>query len=233
VKVKELMSTEVVTVGPETSLKAVAKTLTDHRISGVPVVGEGRNVLGVVSEADILFKEKGADERTGGFFGWLLLEGVEAEAKLAARTAGEAMTSPPITIGPEREVYEAASRMTELGVNRLPVVDEQGKLLGIVTRTDLVRAFTRSDAEIAREVREDVLLGLFALAPEHFELRVAHGEVTIRGYVETKADAEAIPRFVERIPGVVSVKAELTWGETERRRSWNLSERGTWADTPR
>jgi CBS domain-containing protein len=232
VKVRDLMSADVVTVGADVSLKEVARILTERRISGLPVLDAQGDVIGVVSEADILFKTKGSDERSGGFLGWLLLEHVEAEAKLTARTAGDAMTAPPITIGPERDASEGAARMTSLGVNRLPVVDEDGTLLGILTRADLVRAFTRPDRELVREVREDVLLGMFAMAPESFSVTVANGDVTISGHVETSADAEAIPRAVERIPGVVSVTARLSWDDVVRRKPWSLAE-NTWADAPR
>lgn len=214
-KVKELMTKDVVTIGPEASLKDVAKILAEYHISGLPVVGEQGQLLGVVSEADILLKEKGSDKRPGGFLGWLFLEGVEAEAKLAARTAGEAMSAPPITIDAEKQVYEAAQKMTELGINRLPVLDD-GRLVGIVTRTDLVRAFTRSDAELMREIREEVILHTLWISPERVTVTVSRGEVTLAGQVETKTDAELLPRFVERVPGVVSVRSNLTWEYDER-----------------
>jgi CBS domain-containing protein len=209
-KVEDLMTKDVIVVPPTASLKQVAGVLADGRISGLPVVEEGR-LVGVVSEADILYKESGREAPAGGFLGWLLLDTVVAEEKLAARTAGDAMTAPAVTIGPERPAHEAASRMIEWRINRLPVVDEHGTLVGIVTRNDLVRAFTRGDAEIARDVREDVLLRTFAVAPEAIHVRVSEGEVSIRGHVETKLQADSIPRFVERIPGVVGVDAELTW----------------------
>ena len=215
-KIKDLMTTDVVTIGPEASLKDVARVLAERKISGLPVVDAERRVLGIVSEADILYKEKGSEEK-GGFFGWLLLEGVEAEAKLAARTAGEAMTTPVISIGPEKPVAEAAAKMIEYGVNRLPVVDEQGKLVGLVSRADLVRAFTRTDAEIMREIREDVILRTLWISPERVTVTVSKGEVTLSGQVETKADAELLPYFVERVPGVVGVKASLTWEYEERK----------------
>ena len=216
-KVKDLMTTDVVSIGPEASLKDVAGILAERRISGLPVVDAERRVLGVVSEADILYKARGSEEKSGGFLGWLLLEGVESDAKLTARTAGEAMTTPVISVGPERPVAEAASRMVEYGVNRLPVLDEGGKLVGLVSRADVVRAFTRTDAEIMREIREDVILKTLWISPERVSVTVAKGEVALSGQVETKNDAELLPRFVERVPGVVSVKSELSWEYEERK----------------
>ncbi|HUH15626.1 MAG TPA: CBS domain-containing protein, partial [Gaiellaceae bacterium] len=122
-KVKELMRTDVKTVTPGTPLKEVAALLAAERISGVPVCDERGGVLGVVSEGDILFKERGPRERHGGPLAWVIDTGVYAEAvKAAARTAGEAMTAPAVTIGPERSVTEAARLMLDREVNRLPVV---------------------------------------------------------------------------------------------------------------
>jgi CBS domain-containing protein len=216
VKVRDLMTTEVVTVGPETPLRDVARILADNRISGLPVVDAQGDVLGVVSEADIVMKAKGTEEGKGGFLSWLFLEGVEAEDKLAARTAGEAMSAPAIVIEPDRPVHEAAATMTEMGVNRLPVV-EDGKLVGLVTRADLVRAFTRSDAEILTEIREEVILRTFWIPPETVTVQVRDGLVTLVGRLETRFEAEALPRFVARVPGVVGVDSTLTWQFEDRK----------------
>jgi CBS domain-containing protein len=193
-------------------LKEVAELLATHSISGVPVVGAGGRVVGVVSEADILYKERPETRDRKGLFG-LLLEAsrIEADAKFHARTAGEAMTSPPITIEPNRSLTEAASLMLDQGINRLPVVDEDGDLVGIVTRADLVKAFVRSDDDIAEEIREDVILRTLWIAPEQITVRVESGEVTLAGQVESEAEAELLPKFVQRVPGVVSVLSKLTW----------------------
>jgi len=153
-KIDALMTTKVVTVTPETSLKDVARLLVENRISGVPVCDADGVVLGVVSEADILAKEEGLVER--GLLASVLEFGPDAQ-KINARTAGEAMSAPPITIAPGRPVSEGARLMVERGITRLPVVEDD-RLAGIVTRADLVAAFTRSDEEIEREIAEDVLL---------------------------------------------------------------------------
>ena len=144
-KIEELMTRDPVAVGPETPLKDVATILLEHGISGVPVIGERLEVIGVVSEADIVAKEAGPDPRDRRLIAWLLGGRHVDEKKLAARTAAEAMTAPPVTIGAGRSVSEAARLMTDRGIKRLPVVDADGVLLGIVTRTDLVRAFARTD----------------------------------------------------------------------------------------
>jgi CBS domain-containing protein len=210
--VKDVMTSDVVTVRPETPLKDVAAILTERRISGVPVVDETGKVLGVVSEGDILFKERGPSERTGLLAWFADPYDVEGELKLAARTAAEAMTAPAKTIAPWRLVSSAAAEMLEEGVNRLPVVDEEGRLTGIVTRADLVRAFVRPDAEIEREIRGKVLeRALLLEAPETVAVGVDGGKVTLDGFVELRTDAELIPTLVARLPGVVEVESSVRW----------------------
>ncbi len=166
----------------------------------------------MISEADILFKERSPERRRGGSFAWLFFpDMIENEAKLDARTAGEAMSSPAVTIGPDRPVGEAAARMLDDAVNRLPVVDDDGKLVGIVTRADLVRAFTRSDGEIETEIRKELISRTFWLQPTDLEVEVRGGEVTVAGEVDTKSDAELLPELIAQVPGVVSVDSKLTW----------------------
>ncbi|HET8556558.1 MAG TPA: CBS domain-containing protein, partial [Gaiellaceae bacterium] len=111
--VKDVMTSDVVTVRPDTSLKDVATILTERRISGVPVVDEGGKVVGVVSEGDILFKERGPSERTGVLAWFADPYDVEEQLKLAARTAAEAMTAPAKTIAPWRPVSSAAAEMLD------------------------------------------------------------------------------------------------------------------------
>ena len=216
-KVKELMTGDVVATGPEASLKEVAAILAARRISGLPVISEQRRVLGVVSEADILVKEQGPEPLHGGLIGWLLAGGLADDDKLVARTADDAMTTPAITIGAESDVSEAARLMTENGIKRLPVVDSNGQLTGIVTRADLVKAFARADVEIEREIREDVLRDTLWIDDGKLDVKVERGEVTLAGQVERRTDADLLPRFVARVPGVISVQSTLTWEWDDRK----------------
>ena len=215
-KVSDVMTTDVVTVSVDTPLRDVAALLAAREISGVPVVGEGR-VVGVVSEGDILAKERGQAPAHRGLLGVLLDHRAAAELKLDARTAGEAMSAPAVTIGPNRPVAVAAGTMVDEHVNRLPVVDAEGRLLGIVTRADLVRAFVRTDAELGAEIRDDVLLKSLWIPPDTVQVAVTDGVVTLTGRVENRATAEMLPGFVQRVPGVVSVLSEVTWDENGRR----------------
>jgi len=209
--VRELMTAEVLTVSPETPLKDVAAILAEHGISGLPVCDAEGRVLGVVSEGDILFKAQGQRERHGGALAWLV-DGsrLQDTAKQDARTAGEAMTSPPITITPDRPAAAAARIMLDRGVNRLPVVRD-GTLVGIVTRADLVRAFTRADEEIVAEIRDDVLRRALWLEPDSVEITVRRGEVELSGEIEAKSDVEVLKKLVQRIPGVVSVTSNVLY----------------------
>lgn len=209
-KIRDGMTTDVKTVGPDASLKDVAAILAEHRISGLPVVDDDRRVLGVITKADIIIKELG--EVPSGLH--RLIHPREASAvatKVEARTAGDAMSAPPITVAPVYSLSEAAALMIEHGVNRLPVVEDD-RLVGILTRFDLVRAFARSDAEIEQDIREEALVGLSW--PEELQLTVRDGEVILRGEVDSKFDADAVPASIRRIPGVVSVDSEL--------RCWDL-----------
>jgi CBS domain-containing protein len=208
-KVEDLMTGDVRTVSPDTSLKDVAEVLSGNRVSGLPVVDADGRVLGVVSEADILRKEQGRGGRRGGVLGWLL-DHDEPDPRLEARTAGEAMTSPALTIEPGRPAAEAARLMVEKQINRLPVVAE-GRLVGIVTRADLVRAFHRPDEEVEREIRDDVLLSTLWIDPSRVSISVSNGEVSLSGKVETRTQAELVEAYVRRVPGVVDVHSELTW----------------------
>ena len=206
--VEDIMTPEVVTVAPGASLKQAANLLLEHRISGLPVVDNQGHVLGVVSEADILQKEA-PGLQVPGALAWLVgLDGEVDRSKLEARVVGEAMTSPPLTIAAHCPVSLAARRMSEKGVNRLPVV-ENGELVGIVTRADLVRAFVRSDAEIATEIRDDVIFRRARLDKHSVRVEVEDGEVTLSGTIGKGRDARALEALVREIPGVVGVHSEL------------------------
>jgi CBS domain-containing protein len=154
-----------------------------------------------------------------GLIGWLLAGGLQDDEKLAARKCGEAMTSPAITFGAARHISEAARLMTENGIKRLPVFDADGKLVGIVTRCDLVRAFARPDGEIEREIREDVIRNTLWIEGEGLDVCVERGEVTLSGELERRSDVELLQRFAARVPGVVTVHSTLTWRWDDRKAS--------------
>lgn len=211
--VRDVMTAGVLAVGVETPLADVARLLVEHRISGVPVTDPEGAVLGVVSEADFLVKGQGAAairrRPLSRFFGESSASRA-LQAKIAATTAGEAMTSPAITISAAASVAEAAGMMTARSVNRLPVVDG-GRLVGIVTRADLVRAYTRSDSDLARAIREDTLLRALWLDPASFTVSVSSGVVSITGSVERRSTAGIVEHVIAMVPGVVAVHADIRW----------------------
>lgn len=217
--VADVMTQSVTAVLPETPLKHVARLLVTGGISGVPVVDADRHVLGVVSEADLLIKEQGAGalpHRRAARVRGESRATVEGMAKVEATTAGAAMTSPAITIGSDAALPAAAAIMVERGVNRLPVVSD-GVLVGIVTRADLIRAYVRTDDQIAETIRHDVLLRHLLVNPVLFDIVVTNGVVRIRGRAETRSVAEMIERLVAAVPGVIALEADLTWALDDSR----------------
>lgn len=220
-KIADLMQRDVVTISREATLKEAAALLTEHRISGLPVLLPDGRVVGVVSEADILLKEEGFPLEMSGFLGRLLDDAYGDRERFEALTVGDAMTSPAITISEHADVTEAARLMTQHHVNRLPVVDGS-TLVGIVSRADLVRAFQRDDETIEREIADDVLLSTLWIAPGSIDIEVDEGVVKLAGRVETRTIAEIVAAYVRRVPGVVAVESELEWYTddlTRRRRT--------------
>jgi CBS domain-containing protein len=211
-RVEKIMTRDVVTVAAGTPLKEVAALLAANHISGVPVADPDGTVLGVVSEADILCKEQGFPPNPGRVSGWLLRRMDGELDKIGARRAADAMTAPALTVRPAQQVSEVARLMVGHRINRLPVV-AAGRLVGIVSRADLVRAFNRPDAELEHEIREEVLFGVFVLSPDAFDVTVKDGVVRIEGTVRTAVDAESITRHVRGVPGVLDVTSELDWRE--------------------
>ena len=218
-KVRDVMTRSVVSVHPATPLKEVAHALVDRGISGVPVVDDDGVVLGVVSEADLLVKEQGADairHRPLARFRGESRASRAQLAKLGATTAGEAMTAPAISIAPGRSISEAAAVMTARQVNRLPVVEDD-HLVGVVSRADLVRAYVRSDQELTTTIRQDVILRIMWLDPALFTVAVKDGVVSIAGRVERRSTAEMLEESLRIVPGVVDVRASVVWSVDDRK----------------
>lgn len=205
-KVADLMTTDVLTAAPDDSLKDAARALATRGISGMPVVGSSGHVLGVLSEADILAKEVDGRAKTSAL--QRFLEGPPLDDRFDAMIVEEAMTTPAITITPGRPITEAASTMLAEGINRLPVVDDDERLVGLVTRADLVRAFARDDdaihAEILRTMREDLWLD-----PANVDVRVERGVVELAGELQSEDEARILATFARRVPGVVEVHSTV------------------------
>jgi CBS domain-containing protein len=216
-KVKNIMTVNVAAVGQDATLKQIATLMAERGVSGVPVVNAEKRVVGVVTEADIIAKAASHPESAGVLGRLFPAKGVD-ERHLNATRAFEAMTSPPVNIDVDRSVAEAARLMVEHQVKRLPVVRD-GILVGIVSRADVVRAFTRSDSEIWEEITNGVLLRDLWLSPDEASVLVEGGRVQVAGRVETRTIADLIEAFAWRVPGVVTVDCSgLTWKNDDRAR---------------
>jgi CBS-domain-containing membrane protein len=209
-RVRDVMTSEVVTVGEQASFKEVAATMAEHRVSALPVLDAEGRVAGIVSEADLLLKEEFAEGPAPG----RLLQGRRQRAeraKAAGTTAAELMTAPTVTVGPDATVTEAARLLHRHGIKRLPVFDPAGPLLGIVSRADLLKVFLRSDNEIAQEVRQDVLVRAMWVSPDSVTVQVDDGVVTLTGQLERWSLIPIIVGLVHGLDGVVDVVDQLTF----------------------
>lgn len=208
--VKDVMTPEVVVVAPECGFKHIVDVLADFRVSAVPVVDDDA-VIGVVSEADLLHKVEfaGAPGSTRRFERRARRT---AREKAAGETARDLMTAPVITVGPDATLAAAARLMEQHRVKRLPVVEQStGRLVGIVARRDLLRRYLRPDAEIRREIVEDVLLRTMWVDPADITVTVEEGRVTLVGRPDRRSTAQIAVRLAQGVDGVVSVTDGLSW----------------------
>ena len=215
-RVGDVMTTSVVTVDRITPYQEIDRLLTEHRISGVPVLKMGREVVGVVSEADLLAAEDETNRRArmARSIGRRRLLRKQPPVSL---TAGTLMTAPAITIGPDATIPAAARLMNTHHVRRLPVVDEDRKLVGVVSRRDLLSVFLRLDADIVHDIRQ-VLDEIPVTDPEDVIVAVRHGVVTLTGTMRPEPGDrhDLVPlalRLIWDIDGVVDVVNKL--GETK------------------
>jgi CBS domain-containing protein len=210
-KVMDVMTRTVVAVHTGTPFKEIAATLRDRRVSAFPVLDDAGTVIGVVSEADLIAKEaleSGYETHPGPPSGLLHQRDLE---KARAATAGELMSRPPVTVRPDDLVSHAAHLMHDRRVKRLPVVDADGRLVGIISRTDVLSVFGRSDQDIHREITQDVLLRRFRTYPASFTVTVKDGIVTLAGSPQTAALGQDIVAAVRHLEGVVAVRDRLSY----------------------
>ena len=207
--VKDVMSALPVSVSKNASFREIAARLRECRVSAFPVLDADGKVAGVVSEADLLVKEAVADEPN---VVWGLLAGIvhhAGRAKAAAVTAAGLMTSPAVTIGPDETVEQAARLMCARKVKRLPVVDPAGRPIGIISRTDVLAVFDRTDAEIREEILSQVITG--RSEPSWYSVVVKDGVVTLEGTPETVAIGRDLVRRARHVQGVVAVRDRLVY----------------------
>ncbi len=207
-KVEDVMTSEVVCARPSTPYKELVRLLTGRNVSAVPVVDEEQHVLGVVSEADLILKQGqpvDAVQRS------LLASKRRRADRLKARggTAAELMTWPVITVGPQADVAEAARLLRKHRIKRLPVTDPAGRLIGIVSQSDVLKVFLRPDEEIRRQVVDQVIIGDLLMDPERLQVTVRDGVVLLEGTCERRSLVPVLVRAVAGVEGVVRVENRL------------------------
>jgi CBS domain-containing protein len=203
------MTTQVVTVGPATPFKEIVARLAEHRVSALPVVDDGL-VLGVVSEADLLLKEEFPDPDQDTPLFWTKRRRLE-RAKAAASTAHDLMTVALVSVSPDATAAEAARRLHTANIKRLPVIGEGGRLVGIISRGDLLKVFNRPDRSIRREILDEVIVGQFTMDPDRFFIHVDDGVVVLQGRVERRSLIPYLVRAVRGVEGVVRVENRLAY----------------------
>jgi CBS domain-containing protein len=207
--VADVMTTKVVAVTRNTDFKELARVLRQFRVSACPVIDSSGRVIGVVSEADLLYKTADCDLPTGLIrLRWKLAE----ESKITGVTAGQLMTSPAVTIHPDAPVQVAARIMRDRRLKRLPVIGERGELIGIVSRVDLLGVYDRPDAEILAEVC-NLAADEFGVDPADLAATVSSGVVTLTGSVALQQTALELAARLRHVEGVVAVRDRLTVGE--------------------
>jgi CBS domain-containing protein len=207
-RVRDVMTTDVVTSPDDAAFRTVVELLSAQDVSAVPITDRSGRVVGVVSEADLLqkFESGQTGDRPGGSF----RRGRDPD-KTAATRASELMSSPALTVGADASLQDAAALMTAEHVKRLLVVDDDDRLIGIVSRADLLRAYNRSDDAVHRDVL-DVLRTKLWIDPKRVSAKVQDGVVTLAGTVGRRSTAAIAVRMVNNVPGVVAVVDRLSYG---------------------
>jgi CBS domain-containing protein len=207
--VKDAMTTQVIWVGQDTPFAAIAAALREYRVSAFPVLDEAGQVIGVVSESDLLAKlALGGGEDQTAIAGILHQHQME---KARAVTAADLMTSPAATVSPDDTLEQAARLMYQRKVKRLPVVDAGNHLAGIVSRADVLAFYDRPDVAIGEEIRNDIAVCESLADAGRFDVTVTDGVVTLTGRPRTRAQGLDIVRRARHVQGVVAVRDRLDY----------------------
>jgi CBS-domain-containing membrane protein len=210
-RVRDIMTIHVVAVRSDASYREMATMLRAHRVSGLPVVDAEGTVMGVVSETDLLTR-RDMDVRPG----WLPHR---KHASIGELTAIDLMTQPAVTTSPDELVSSVARLMSSRQLRRLPVVDSQEHLVGIVCRSDVLSVFGRPDEDIRREITQDVILDGFFTDPDRLAVAVKDGIVTLEGAPGSVVLGRNIVDQVRHVEGVVAVRDRFTYPPTAQESS--------------
>lgn len=207
--VGSVMTKEVVTARPETTFKEIVAMLNEHRVSGLPVVDTKGKPLGVVSEADTLVKQ----EQHGGSAArpWLGRKRRAQWRKATGRVAADLMTTPVLAVDPATTIAAAARIMAHKKIRRLCVVDGDGKLVGVVSRRDVIATYLRDDDAVRADIEENVFKKGMWLFPGSLTVMVSDGVATLDGSVERRTTALVAGHLTQAIPGVVAVRNKVRY----------------------
>ncbi|MFG3144778.1 CBS domain-containing protein [Streptomyces sp. NPDC048243] len=208
--VSDVMTHTVAAIGPGAGFKEIVKLMEQWKVSALPVVEGESRVIGVVSEADLLPKE---EFRDGDPDRYTQLRRLDDLAKAGGVAAEDLMTSPAVTVTAGSTLAQAARIMAHAGVKRLPVVDELGGLEGVVSRSDLLKVFLRSDEDIAEEVQREIVSYLFRAPLSPIRVKVEEGVVTLSGRVRDTSLVPVAARLVRAVEGVVDVGFDISGPE--------------------
>ena len=213
----DVMTGNPITVTRSTSFKEIVRLLTTHRISAVPVVDVDGRPIGIVSEGDLLLKEANPDPEEGHH----LFDGPGRRrelAKAAGLVAADLMSSPVHTVLAAAGLGETARLLHDRGVKRLPVVDDDGFLVGIVSRGDMLTVFLRPDADLVRDVRQEVMIRTLWMDPKLVSVTAVNGVVNLVGIVDRRSDIPILTRLIRGVDGVVGITTSLTYRFDDTRR---------------
>jgi CBS domain-containing protein len=208
--VSDVMTRRVHVASPTTPFKVLVRLIEENRVSAIPIVDGQGTPIGVVSESDLLFKERRQE----------LTEGVDLLhprkhhrelGKARGVMASEIMTTPPLTVRWNATLTEAARLMQERNVRRLIVVDERGKIAGVVSRSDLLQVFLRTDEELREEIATSLIPAILLWPPSSLKVDVSWNVVTLSGEVDRRSDAEILVRVTREVDGVVDVVDQMTY----------------------
>lgn len=208
-RVGNLMTKGVITIGPEAPLKEAARRMIEAGVSGLPVTDADGKLAGIITEADFVATE--ADRRKRKRARLLRYVYRDEEITSQERLVGDVMTSDVKTIGPDEDHAEAARLMEKAGIKRIPIVDEEGVLIGLLSRSDILRAFARPDQDIIDEAVDHVMKEVLWINPERVEVSCVDGNVTLNGRLHNRSDAQLLTELTKRLDGVVSVNDQLSF----------------------
>jgi len=206
-RVVDVMTTDVVAAQPEWSLKQAARVMIDAGVSGLPVIADNGEIIGIITEADFIETEAGRMIGRQRLFDTVFGE----KQTRTPSTVEAAMTRSPITVDRNTTIAEAARLMIDRKVKRLPIVDPNGHLEGIVSRGDILVAFARDDEAIADAVERGVIRRILMLESRDVSVHVTEGVVMLSGQVPNRSDAKLLEELVGRIEGVIRCDSDLVW----------------------